>query len=193
MYGECWFNLPDGQTARELEVTVPVKGQVKLPASVALEIDEWRDLLREHMQKQRWTCFGTLKEMLATCLAGYQRTTEDALHGAASFRDDVLVMLRAAILVCESIEGDHLNHGQKNERIRGLVGVLERSIHRLRDMRFDFSGAAWQRGFDVCRWDGPERRLRVENAELKARVEALEAACNRSVKNDIVPENECPY
>lgn len=156
----CWFNLPDGGTARELEVSVPVKGRILVPATIAIEMDDWRELLNAAMKKQRYCCNGTLRDTLASCLTGYETIASDALHGAASARDDMLVMLRAAILVCESIEGEHLNHHQKNERIRGLIGVLEKSIQRLRQERFDFSGSAWQRGFDICRHDGPERRLR---------------------------------
>ena len=120
---DCWFNLPNGETAQELPVTIPVKGQVVFSAAIAREIDEWKDLLVESMRKQKWTTHGRLRDMLASCLSGYEGIASEALHGAQSVRDDMLVMLRAIVIVAESIVGDHLNHGQKNERIRGMIGV----------------------------------------------------------------------
>lgn len=170
---------------------MPVKGNVKITANIAHEMDQWRDLLHEHMEKQRWSVYGTLREMLASCLSGYERIAADALNGAASVRDDMLIMLRAAVLVCESIEGDHLNHSQKNERIRGLMGVLERAAHKLREERFNFSGSAWQRGFDVFRQDWPERRLREKIEQLEARI--LELDPKAKPETDEPASDEVPY
>ena len=164
---DCWFNLPNGETAQELPVTIPVKGQVVFSAAIAREIDEWKDLLVESMRKQKWTTHGRLRDMLASCLSGYEGIASEALHGAQSVRDDMLVMLRAIVIVAESIVGDHLNHGQKNERIRGMIGVLERSIESLRQEQFRFHGPLWRRGRDLFQWDEPERRLRERISELE--------------------------
>jgi hypothetical protein len=164
---ECWFNLPNDTTATELDVTIPVKGRVKVSADIAREMDEWRDLLLEYMRKQKLTVHGRLRDMLASCLSGYEGIASEALHGAQSVRDDMLVMLRAVVIVAESIVGDHLNHGQKNERIRGMIGVLERSIDSLRQEQFRFHGNVWRRDRDLFAWNEPERRLRDRISELE--------------------------
>lgn len=170
----CWFNLPDEQTAKELEVTIPVKGRILVSAEIALEMDQFRDLLIESMEKQRWTMHGRLKDMLASCISGYERIASEALHGAQSVRDDMLVMLRAVVIVAESIVGDHLNHGQKNERIRGLIGVLERSIESLRQEQFSFRGNVWRRDRDLFQWNEPERKLRERISELESQLKTMQ-------------------
>jgi len=173
---DCWFNLPNDETAAELEVTIPVKGRVKMPASVIQEVDQFRDLLNQSMEKQKWVMHGTLPEMLQSCLSGYERVASDALHGAESVRDDMLVMLRAVSLTMQAVICDHLNHGQKNERIRGILSLVEMNIQSLRQERFDFHGSTWQRAPDLFLWKERERDLRekidrLERELLEARTE----------------------
>lgn len=163
----CWFNLPNGETARELEVTVPVKGRILLNAEIAREFDDWRSQLIESMEKQKWALNGSLSSMLTSCIGGYEHIAADALAGAGSVRDDMLVMLRSVQFVLETVVGDHLNHRQKNERIRGCMGVLERHIESLREERFEFRHSVWKRHHDLFRWDEPERRLRQKIQELE--------------------------
>lgn len=174
----CWFNLPSGQTATRLDVTIPVKGRVECPASIMSEVDEWRDMLRKSMEKRGFIHHGRLADMLASCLAGYEGVAAEALNGASGVRDDMLVMLRSVVFVLETVVGDHLSHFQKNERIRGAMGVLERHIQSLREERFNFRGSVWRRDRDLFQWDEPERRLRDKVRELEQRIKVLTAAPN---------------
>ena len=125
------------------------------------------------MEERGFVHHGRLADMLASCLAGYRGTAADALNGAQHVRDDMLVMLRATALVLESIVGDHLNHSQKNERIRGAIGVLERSIESLRQEQFSFRDSVWRRDRDLFRWREPERQLRERIRELEAKITEL--------------------
>lgn len=168
----CWYNLPNGEAATELEVTIPVKGRVLLPASAAQELDQFRDRLRKDMENRRWITYGTLGEMLATCIASYERIAADALAGANSVRDDMVAMLRSVVFVLETVVSDHLNHSQKNERIRGAMAVLERHIHSLREEAFNFHESCWRRERDLFRWSEPERRLRQRISELEEQLKA---------------------
>lgn len=168
----CWFNLPNGETAKELEVTIPVKGRKLCSANIMEEVDQWRDLMHESMKKRGFINHGRLGDMLAACLAGYEGVAADALNGASHVRDDMLVMLRSVVFVLETVVGDHLNHFQKNERIRGAIGVLERHIQSLREERFNFRGSTWRRDRDLFHWDEPERRLREKIRELEGKLRA---------------------
>lgn len=169
---ECWYNLPNGDTARELEVTIPVKGRVLLPASAAQEMDRWRDRLLDCMKRRNWIVHGTLDDMLASCLSGYDRTAADALAGAESVRDDMLAMLRSVVFVLETVVGDHISHFQKNERIRGAMAVLETHIQSLREERFNFHDSCWRRDRDLFRWNERERVLRQKVSELEEQLTA---------------------
>ena len=166
----CWFNLPDGQTATSLEVTVPVHGRVPVTADSVADMDEWRRMMIKSMEGNGFIHHGRLTDMLAGVISNYEQIARDALSGAEWVRNDMLVFLRAAVIVAESIIGDHLNHGQKNERIRGLVGVLEKSIESLRAEQFDFRGRSWRRGHDLFRWNENERKLRERIQELESQL-----------------------
>jgi hypothetical protein len=97
-----WFNLPDGGTATELEVTVPVKGRVKIASSVVHEYDELRDAL-ETEEKQHGTHYrDRLPNRLKSVLEMHGRAAREAMSGAQSFRDDALVMLRSIAFVIET-------------------------------------------------------------------------------------------
>jgi hypothetical protein len=178
---DALFVLPDGETARELEVMIPVRGHVKCPASLMEEVDQFRDLLNEHQDKQRWSVHGRLRDRLASVIAGYERIAADALEGASQVRADMLTFLRSVVFVLETIEGDHISHHEKNARIRGAIAVLEKHIGSLRDERFNFSDSVWRRSQDLFRWDGAERRLRDRVKELEAEVTELR---QRTASND---------
>lgn len=168
--GSCLFELPGGATICELDVVLPDGTRVRVPASLAQEMHEWREDLHESMRKQGWTSYGTLAEELRSCLSGYERIAENALAGASSVRDDMVTMLRSVVLVLETVGVDYLNHFQKNERIRGVMAVLERHIHSLREERFSFRDSLWRRERDLFSWREPERRLREKIDELEAQL-----------------------
>jgi hypothetical protein len=169
----CWFNLPDGTTAKEMEVTIPVKGRISVPASIAVDFDRWRCLLLESMRKQSFSTIGTLDEMFRGCLIGYENLVRHALAGSESVRNDMHVMLRSVVFVLETVVTEHINHTQKNDRISGAIALLERHIARLREEQFDFHGYAWQRGPDLFRWNETERRLRERVRDLEGELRSL--------------------
>lgn len=163
-----WFNLPNGGTATELEVTVPVVGRVKVTSGQVADLEQLKQTIVQYQEKIGYRLHGTLNEMLRSCLNNQERQAAEALEGAKSVRDDMLVYLRAACIVAESICSEHLNHSQKNERIRGLIGCIERSIQGLREEKFNFKESLWRRGRDLFRWDENERYLRERVQELEA-------------------------
>jgi len=184
MAADCWFNLPDGEIADELEVTVPVKGRVKIDAKSIKHFDEFRDYVIESMTKQKWILHGTLPEMMRSCITGYERIASDALAGAESVRDDMIVMMRAMLIVVQSILGDHLNHSQKNERLRALMTVVEMNIKALRDEKFRFHGTTWNRCPDLFQWKERDRDLRETIDKLKSELSSVREQLSENPKPD---------
>lgn len=179
---DTWFILPNGDAANELFVAVPVKGPIKVTAEEVADRERLRDKIREHADKQKWHVhYDRLGEQLASVLQGYENIASNALAGAENVRDDMLTYLRSVVFVLETVVGEHLNHSQKNERIRGTIAVLEKHIHSLREEKFDFEQSTWRRNPDLFRWNERERHLREKVKTLQEQLRQAE------VEND-VPE-----
>ncbi|MDE2107072.1 MAG: hypothetical protein KGL39_58235 [Patescibacteria group bacterium] len=174
MSSDSVFVLPDGTAVPELEISIPVKGRVKVRASQFEERDILNDRVSEHEEIVRYHLVAPLPQRLASVLEHYKRIASDALEGSKSVRDDMLVYFRAMVIVLQSIVDDHLNHTQKNERINAAIGVVERSISSLRNESFNFADSTWRRSPDLMRWDGPERRLRERVRDLEAQIKELQ-------------------
>lgn len=167
--------MPDGQTATALEVTVPVVGRVTVRADTAADVGRLEERLNAELRELHHSPFGTIDSKLDSVIQCYRSLAANAITGAESVRDDMLVFLRATVIVAETVVNEHLNHSQKNERIRGLIGVLERSIASLRDEKFTFHDSMWRRGRDLFAWNETERRLRERVQELEAQVKTAQA------------------
>lgn len=170
---EPWFNLPGGETARELELTVPVRGRVRFRAEDAAEVEALREMLADSMRKSGHVHHGRLSSMLASCVSQHEQTASAALAGAEQVRDDVLCYLRSVAFAIETATCDHTSHAEKNARLRGILALLERHIQSLREEKFNFRDALWRRSPDLFAWREPERRLRERVRELEAEVAEL--------------------
>ena len=169
----CWFNLPDGGTATELEVTIPVKGQRKCHATIMEEYDALRDALEAEEKQHGMHYHYRLPERLRSVLEMHGKAARDAMSGAQSFRDDALVMLRSIAFVIETALSAS-THREKDARLRGVNDVVERHIHELRQLSFNFRGDCWRRGYDGFRWNEQERWLRERVRELESAKKSAE-------------------
>lgn len=128
-------------------------------------------IVAEHQKRQRWYGCGTVVDNVASVIEQYEQTARGALVGCESVRNDMLSMLRSVVFVLETVVCDHLNHSQKNERIRGAMSVLEMHIQSLREERFNFHDSLWRRDRDLFRWSEGERNLRDKVRSLEHELE----------------------
>lgn len=103
---------------------------------------------------------------------GYKSAETKALTKLKSFKEDVLVYLRAIALVAETV-GNGGTHREKDARLRGLISQIESAIQRVRDDEEQFV-KSWYTKPDLFRSDYPVgrymeriRELENENKKLK--------------------------
>lgn len=155
--------------------------------SLANELEEIERSIREHAKEAKASSHGPLKQVLEGLIRSYEVLASQALRGAESTREDMLVWMRGIAVCLESQVEAHLNHSQRKERLRAALEVIEGAVHHLRNMQFDFSGRAWDRGFDTFRWQGPEKRLREENQRLRDEIRSLRGEDH----GEFVPNRYC--
>jgi hypothetical protein len=141
------------------------------------QCDELSKFIREHEERQHIMFGGDLVTRLRQVLQQYDSIAVRALAGAKSFRDDVIVTLRAVVMYLDTV-GDGYTHKEKAARLRGLIELLEKQMHSLRGIEFDFS-KQWHHYDDVFRSDFPYR-------ELMDRIYSLEAE-NKALKGEKEP------
>lgn len=120
-------------------------------------IEKLLAIILEHETKFSIRWCGTPEERLRRILQQYNTVSTQALCGAKSFRDDVIVDLRAIAMIMQMI-GDAGTHKEKAARLRGCIELIERQLHSLRETEFNFD-RQWFQHEDVFRSDFPTRQL----------------------------------
>jgi hypothetical protein len=135
------------------------------------EHERLSETIKHHEDKHSQRLHGRLPDRLEQVLALYERIAVDALTGAESVRDDMLVYMRSISFMLQTVIADHISHAEKGARVRGVIAVVEQHIDSLRNERFDFHNSSWRRSPDLFRWNENERRLRDQIRELQKLLE----------------------
>lgn len=134
------------------------------------------DVIRSLQEEAHHYWSGTSAEKLRQIVGYYREVATESLAQAKAFRDDVVVQLRALSLVVDMTGSAH-THAEKGARLRGLSEILEESVTKLRDMRFDLQGGRWWP--DVLRSDFPTHELIRKNRWQEDTIASLQAEIRR--------------
>lgn len=98
--------------------------------------------IKDYEAKMRFSRSGSIPERVTNALHSAHELSAERLSQTKSFRDDVIVELRAiAITIDSSLKAQ--THGEKNARLRGTLEVIEGIVANLRKERFDFDVHYW--------------------------------------------------
>ena len=135
-----------------------------------LRLERIKTIVDAHKDERHDNDYGTLDERLERTLNRYRDVAMQHTAGAKSFRDDVLIWLRAMSMIVEQA-GNAGTHKEKDARLRGVVEHVESVIAKLREMEFDFARRWWHGYPDTFRSDYPVREFmeRAHKAEAQAK------------------------
>lgn len=134
-------------------------------------LGELEHIIKGHEEYQHVHRFDSITEKLKGCLHHYQNQSSQTKNGIKSFRDDLVVQLRALSIMSGSA-GHAPTHREKEARFRGLVEELESMIESLRRVTFDeWQGSwhlpdYWTNDYPVRQYKEELLRLQAENAHL---------------------------
>jgi hypothetical protein len=136
------------------------------------EWEEIRVVLNEYSERTHWHHGGGYHDQVRGTIEHFKDSAIQALAGAKATRDDMLTYFRALVIVIESALAA-ATHKEKDARLRGAIDVLERTLHSLHKMQFDFSYRIWDKP-DVFRSDYPTRDMMERIHALEHRLAELE-------------------
>lgn len=136
------------------------------------EWEEIRTVLDEYSEHTHYHHGGAYHDQVKATIEHFKDSAIQALAGAKATRDDMLTYFRAIVIVVESALAA-ATHKEKDARLRGVIDVLERTLHKLHQMQFDFSYRIWDKP-DVFRSDYPTRDLMERIRALESRLGELE-------------------
>ena len=130
----------------------------------------------ESQEMNHWYATKDLPARVADVIRHHKDMAVNQMTGAQSFRDDVVVWLRALAMNLE-MTGNAGTHAEKAARLRGALELIESLIGKLHQLRFDFQWSHWQTQ-DLFKSDYPTRhyleRIHELERELKQSQEAQE-------------------
>lgn len=135
------------------------------------EWEEIQQVLDEYGEKTHWHHGGAYHDQVKGTIEHFKDSAIQALAGAKATRDDMLTYFRAIVIVIESALAA-ATHKEKDARLRGAIDVLERALHKLHQMQFNFSYRIWDKP-DVFRSDFPTRDLMERIHTLEQRLAEL--------------------
>lgn len=154
--------------ANQVVGETPVPALAPAPTPTDLTLADVQRLIDQHQQRLRIHHAGSEAEKLRAILAHYHDVATNQLEATRTFRDDLLVALRAMSMIVDMTGSAH-THREKAARLRGMSEVIEATIEKLRRMTFDIQRryGHWP---DVFASDYPTRHLLAEIDDLKRRL-----------------------
>lgn len=112
--------------------------------------------------------FSVVKNIIST----YRNNETRALAKLKSFKEDVLIYLRAIALLAETV-GNAGTHKEKDSRLRGLIAQIETAIQKVRDERERFTDSYYWSKPDLFRSEYPVQRYLEKIRELEVEIKKL--------------------
>lgn len=113
----------------------------------------------------------TLERRLSNIIDRYERVAVANVDAAKSFRDEVLVFVKAWAMIAD-MTASASTHSEKNARLRGMIELLESAARKLYGMKFEMD-SGWWRHEDVFASDYPTLHYVQRIHELEDEVKRL--------------------
>lgn len=133
--------------------------------------EEIERYIQNHEAYNQISSYGGRTERIGHLLNDYRQAEVEVTHKLASFKQDVMVWMRAFALVIDSA-ANASTHSEKNARLRGVVEMVESAVDKLRTDFHHFS-ISWGRNPDIFRSEYPVKQYVQRIRELEAELNKL--------------------